>query len=272
MTTHDHGGAASPAAPRSLLRAVAVPAEHGGWGLTLEPVLLGLLVAPSVAGGALGLAALTAFLARTPAKLALADRRRRRRAARTAVAERVATVELLALAALLTVAATTASGPFWVPLLVAAPMFGLELWFEVRSRGRRLAPELAGAVGVSSFAAAIALADDRAATLAFGLWLVLAARVVASVPFVREQIARLHARTTDTRVTDVTSVAAVALAAGAIGLDDRLIAGAAAALVVIAVQLFVLRRGQPPRAAVIGMQQLALGLAVVLVTAAGVVA
>ncbi|WP_426574944.1 hypothetical protein [Aquihabitans sp. McL0605] len=40
------------AAPRSPLRAVALPAEHGGWGLTLEPGLLGLLITPVSLGSA----------------------------------------------------------------------------------------------------------------------------------------------------------------------------------------------------------------------------
>ena len=40
------------ARPRALWRSVAVPTEHGGWGLTFEPVLLGLIVAPSWAGAA----------------------------------------------------------------------------------------------------------------------------------------------------------------------------------------------------------------------------
>ena len=36
---------------RSAWRAVAMPAEHGGWGLTLEPVLLGLLGRPPSSRG-----------------------------------------------------------------------------------------------------------------------------------------------------------------------------------------------------------------------------
>lgn len=47
MTVH-HAKAAPDkvaAGERSTLRAVAIPTEHGGWSLTLEPVLLGLLVA-----------------------------------------------------------------------------------------------------------------------------------------------------------------------------------------------------------------------------------
>ena len=55
-----------------------MPDEHGGWGLTAEPALLGLLVAPSWAGAALGIAAFLAFLVRTPLKLVLVDRWRGR--------------------------------------------------------------------------------------------------------------------------------------------------------------------------------------------------
>jgi hypothetical protein len=43
-------GAQAGAQPRPLWRMVAVPSEHGGWGLTFEPVLLGLIVNPSWAG------------------------------------------------------------------------------------------------------------------------------------------------------------------------------------------------------------------------------
>ena len=65
--------------PRAPWKAVALPAEHGGWGLTLEPCLLGVLVAPSLAGAALAAATFLAFLVRTPLKLAVVDRRRGRR-------------------------------------------------------------------------------------------------------------------------------------------------------------------------------------------------
>jgi hypothetical protein len=55
------------------LRAVALPPEHGGWGFVLEPLILGLAVAPSAAGAALAFFALGAFLARHPLKLLLND-------------------------------------------------------------------------------------------------------------------------------------------------------------------------------------------------------
>ena len=80
------GGAAATNGVR--IKTVALPTEHGGWGITLEPVLLGLLVAPSVAGACLALATVGAFLARHPFKIVAGDRRRGRRFARTPVAER----------------------------------------------------------------------------------------------------------------------------------------------------------------------------------------
>ena len=61
---------------RSTWRAVGLADEHGGWSLTAEPALLGLLVAPLGAGVALAAAALIAFVAWTPLKLVFVDRRR----------------------------------------------------------------------------------------------------------------------------------------------------------------------------------------------------
>lgn len=117
---------------RSTLRAVAIPTEHGGWSLTLEPVLLGLLVAWSWPGLSLGVAAMLAFLARTPLKLVLIDGWRGRWLTRTTVAAQVAGSELLVLATLVAAAALTADARFWWPLLAAAPLVAIELWFDMR--------------------------------------------------------------------------------------------------------------------------------------------
>lgn len=257
------------ARPRSTLRSVAVPAEHGGWGLTFEPVLLGLIVAPSVAGIALAVAALLAFLCRTPVKFAVLDRRRHRRLHRTAIAERVAAIELVLIVALVIVAASTASGRFWVPLVVAAPLFSLELYFDVRSRGRRLVPELAGAVGISSIAAMIVLADGGETVLAGGLWLLLTARAVASIPFVRAQIARLHDRPVARVQLACWETAALAIAASAVALDGRLLAGAVAIGFLVALQVWS-RRRPVPKIVIVGVTQMVLGVAAVLAAGFGV--
>ena len=70
---------------------MALPAEHGGWGFLVEPMVLGLVLAPPGAGVCFALAALAGFLARHPLRLRLLDRRKRVRYPRTALAERFLT-------------------------------------------------------------------------------------------------------------------------------------------------------------------------------------
>ena len=153
------------ATARPTWRTVAIPSEHGGWGLTGEPILLGLLLAFSWPGLAIGLAAMLAFLARTPLKLAMVDRRRDRELERSALARRIGGAELVAIAALGASALLGAGGQWLVPVAVALPLFAVELWFDVRSRGRRLVPELCGAVGMGAVAAAIVIAGDGSVRL-----------------------------------------------------------------------------------------------------------
>lgn len=257
-------------AERSPLRAVALPTEHGGWGLTLEPCLLGLLVAPSIAGACLAGATFLAFLVRTPLKLALVDRRRGRRLERTALATRIAVLESLVLVGLAVLATSLAGPRLWLPVVAAAPLVAIEAWYEIRSRGRRLVPELAGAIGVSAAAAAIAIAGGADLPLAVGLWLVLAARGATSIPQVRAQIASLHGRAVSAATTTAGDLAALALAGTAVALDTSLLAGAVAIVVVVVVQRLA-ARVPVPAPKVVGLRQLGLGLGVVLVTAAGAV-
>lgn len=264
---------APPAASATVLgiRSVALPSEHGGWGLTLEPCLLGLVVAPSAAGACLAAAAMTAFLARTPLKVVLVDRHRQRSLPRTVLAARVAAVELTALVALAVAAVLLADSPFWVPVVVAAPLIAVELWFDLRSRSRRLVPELAGAIGICAVAPMIVLTDGSSGHLAAALGAVLAARVVTSIPYVRSQIARLHGRPTPRSAGIVADVLAMSAAVVAVALDDRALAGAVAIAVVVLVQRRMARRAVP-RAVVLGIRQVALGFGVVAVTALGVLA
>lgn len=257
------------ASARSPLRAVALPTEHGGWSLTAEPALLGLLVAWSWSGLALGLAAMTAFLARTPLKLVLVDLWRKRWLARTRLAAIVLAGEGIVIVGLLFAATVGADASFWWPFAIAAPLIVLELWFDMRSRSRRLLPELAGTIGIGSVAAAIALAAGADASLARALWLVVAARGLAAVPYVRTQVLRLHRRPTAAWHSDLAQAAAVA----AVGVGwwlDAVPAAAVGALVVVAAVNLVAVRAAPRPPKVIGMQQLVLGLAVTLVTAAAV--
>jgi hypothetical protein len=259
------------ASARTTWRAVAIPSEHGGWGLTLEPALLGLLVVPSIAGGAIGLAAFLAFLVRTPLKTVLVDRVRHRELDRDRVARRIAAAELGLLLVLVGVAFALAGVEWCVPFLVALPLFLVELWFDARSRGRQLVPELCGAVGISAAVAAIALAGGEGYELAVALWLVLTARAVASVPFARVQVLRLRSVPPSTRPSDLAQLVGVIVAAIAAAVDDAVLLGAVAVVLLVAVQ-FAWSRAPARPAKVVGFGQLGFGLAVVAATAIGVAA
>lgn len=252
---------------RSPLKSVALPSEHGGWGLTAEPAILGLAVAPSVPALALAIVAFTAFLARTPLKVLLVDRHRGRSLERTGLARRVLAVEAFLATGLLVIATLTASAAFWWPMVVALPLVATELWFDMRSRSRRLVPELAGASGIAAIAAMSVLAAGHPSGEASAAWLVLVARAFTSIPHVRAQIQRRHGRTTPAGELLAADAAAIAVAAGAVLADPGATAGAVAVAGLVVVQRVTMHTDAPVK--VIGVRQTILGLAVVTATAAG---
>ncbi len=258
-------------AQSASLRAVALPTEHGGWSFTLEPALLGLLASPSVAGLALAGSALVGFLARTPLRIVLIDRHRDRRLDRTSLARRVLALEALVLVAFLVVVVWNATGLWWQPIAVAAPLVAVELWYDARSRSRRLVPELAGTVGIASIAAAVALAGGLETATAHGLWLVMGARAVAAVFFVRLQLRRAKKQPHNTSVSDLAQLGAIGVTLIGLALDAVPLAGVAAVAALAAVHV-ALARTAPPRTGVLGAQQIVLGLTVVLVTGLAVAA
>ncbi len=262
---------ASGIRPRAPWRAVAIPSEHGGWALTMEPVLLGLLVSFSWSGLAIGGAAVLAFLVRTPLKIALGDHRRGRKLARTRLAERIAFGELVLLTVFAAGAVRGAGWGWLAPVALAVTFFALEFWFDVRSRSRRLVPELSGAIAIASASAAIILAGGSGARLAAAAWLVLSARSVASIPFVRTQIVRLHHGTAPIATSDAFQAAGVLIGIGAAAVDRQVVGGTAGVIVLAAVQLWWMRR-PVPEAKVLGLWQMVLGLGLVGATAISVLA
>lgn len=169
------------------LKQVALPAEHGSWSLVIEPILLGLLVAPSWGGLLLAIAGFALFLLQRPLSVVWSDWRRGRQYARTRVAARYAAV-YGGLAAVAGVAAVLVVG--WRPLLpavAALPLLAVYLVYSHRP-GRSWQAELAAPVAFSAIATAIALAGGWAAAPALALWAVMAARSVPAILFVRARL------------------------------------------------------------------------------------
>lgn len=170
------------------LKAVALPVEHGGWGMLAEPLVIGLVLAPTLAGLGLALAALGAFLVRHPLKLALSDWRRGTHYPRTVLAAKVAAAYGLVTLVGLVLAAWRAPTAAWLPVLFAAPLGLLQLWYDARLQGRQLLPELLGGVALGAGASALMLAGGWGMAPALAAWGLLAARAVASVLYIRARL------------------------------------------------------------------------------------
>jgi hypothetical protein len=271
LTAAQHAGRAARHKPNGVrLRTVALPTEHGGWGLSLEPVALGLVLAASPTAFCLAVATLGAFLARHPLKIAAADWRRRQRFPRTAAAERFALLYGGVAAASFAAAVALAPSPaFLLPLLLAAPMAVVQLFYDCAGRSRALWPELSGATALAAVAAAAALAGGWAAAPAFGLWAVLAARVVPTILYVRARLLRLRGKPA------ATAPVFVAHAAAAVAVLALARAGVVPWLAVAAVVALLARTlaGFRERGAVtakrVGVRELAFGVMTVTALAAG---
>ncbi|MFN8588421.1 MAG: YwiC-like family protein [Candidatus Eisenbacteria bacterium] len=170
------------------LRRLLVPTEHGGWAFLGEPIVLGLLVAPSWAGACVALATVAAFFARQPLKLFVPDRRRGKVYPRTHAAERAFAVCAALGAAALAGALLLARGPVLLAVGAAAPVAAVALAFDLSRRSRDLGAELAGALAMGAAATAIALAGGLERGPAFGLWGALAVRAFGTIAFVRARL------------------------------------------------------------------------------------
>jgi hypothetical protein len=169
---------------------IVLPTEHGGWAFVLVPLLLGVLVAPSTAGGWLSLATVSVFLVRQPLKLALGDWRRGKTYARTRWAAGYAVgFGLLALVAA-GLAVLTTQHTFWLPLVLAIPLGVVQLAADLRRESRSLLAELAGAAALQTSGAMLGLAAGWPGERALALWLVLLVWATTSILYVRTRIRR----------------------------------------------------------------------------------
>jgi hypothetical protein len=169
---------------------VALPAEHGGWGLLLEPIALGLAVAPSLPGLGLALAAGFVFLGRLPFRLALQDWRRGASYPRTRLARRLAAIFGAAASVLGVSSLLHAPRSAWLALLPALSLGLAQLRFDLRNRGRDLLAEMLGAVALSASTPVVALAGGAAAELAWSAGALIAVRAVSAILYVRARLRR----------------------------------------------------------------------------------
>lgn len=163
---------------------IFLPREHGSWFLVLEPLALGLLIAPSWAGGALAAATLSGFFARRPLKPAFAPVHSvRRQAAR----ETVVMWSALAGAGLFEAGVLGGALALW-PLVPAAMLGGWFLSLEMQGENRAAEAEVAGSAACAFVPAACATLAGASLTTALVLAVLALARSVPAVLVVRASL------------------------------------------------------------------------------------
>lgn len=152
----------------------------------LEPLLLGLALAPTPSGFALALAVAAAFLIRNPLRVVL--RARSAGSPRLAVARRVASVySAVAVAGIAACAGLAGFEPMW-PLAVVSPLVILFVRFDARNQGRSLAAELLAPVGLGAATPAIVIAAGWATVPALATWVVVVIKALPTVIYIRARL------------------------------------------------------------------------------------
>jgi len=247
------------------MKTIALPAEHGGWGLLFEPIVLGLLLAPSIAGFYLALSAVGFFLARHPLTIVVMNRRRS--SPRTALARRFATLYLLIGAASFIAALAFTQHSFVLPLLVAAPFAILQVAHDWTGRRRVLLSELAGVIAISSLVTAVALAAGWSQRAGFALWAVMVARSVPAVLYVRACLRRLRLSNASPRPMVVAHLVAIGTAI-ALALADVTSGWVAIAMVLLLVRAMIgFARAKTLTAKQLGFSEIAFGAMTVIIVA-----
>jgi hypothetical protein len=172
---------------------------------------------------------------RHPFKLAVGDWRRTRRSSRTALAVRFAILYFVIAALGLSVAIKTGGAAFLLPLLFAAPIVIGQLYYDSMGRSRALIAELGGSISIGAVATAIAIAGGWPSPAAFGLWVILAARSVPTILYLRARLRLLHRKSASPRAVIIAHLLAILIV---IGLAR---AGVAPLLVVFAMVILFLR-------------------------------
>ncbi len=103
-------------------------------------------------------------------------------------------------------------------------------------------PELCGAVGISAVAASSVVAGGGHERVAVAAWMILAARSLASIPYLRTQITRMRRRATSLLATDAIQLTGAALAVVAVPVDDRIVVGTGVVMLAALAQSIATRR------------------------------
>jgi hypothetical protein len=162
-----------------------LPAEHGSWFMLGFPLVLGLLLRPSLAGLCLGLAALAFFIGRPPLRRVLNGQRD--------PAQFRALLLFGGLAAGFGAVALLLSGPrFLIPLACVTPLIFLALRADLQRAVRSLMVELSAQGAFAGLAATMLVAGGSPLFEAGRAWLFVTLVGGANLAHVRRFLGQAH--------------------------------------------------------------------------------
>lgn len=169
-------------------KSIALPVEHGAWGFLLEPLLAGMLIAPTLASPFICIFVIGAFLSRQPLKFVVGDALKRKRLPRTEVAIRyLAIFGSIALTGFV-LSFFTADPKAFIPFAAAAPFVIYLIMQDAARQSREMLSELLAAAVLAASIASLALAGGLGYLMAAVLWITMLARLIPSVLYVRSRL------------------------------------------------------------------------------------
>lgn len=251
------------------VRSVALPAEHGGWGFIIEPLILGLLLAPSWAGLLLTVAFMALFLLHQPLKITVKDRLKGRVTERTQLAQRFVLIYggvALIFGVLALLVATDYR--FLLPLALGAPLVIIQNIYDARNQSRSLTAELSGALALATTAPALLILGNWALLDAFMVWWILASRTVTSIYYVRSKLRIEREKPAQVPLTYGLHIGAMVIMA-LLALLDLVPWMAFIAMVILSMRAMLTLTREEVKPKVVGFRELGLGLVTVVLIALG---
>lgn len=206
----------APIAKRTNIpaKSVALPIEHGAWGFLFEPLLAGVILAPSIGGGFISVMIVGAFLSRQPLKFYLGDLIAGKTLPRTGLARKFAFIFAAITIAGLAGSLLFASWYSLIPLAAVAPLAVYLIAQDIARQSRQLWPELVASVALASSITAVALAGGVAVGYSLAFWALMVARLIPSVLYVRSRLKLEKGKDYDQIFTVGSHLVALAAVAG----------------------------------------------------------
>jgi hypothetical protein len=258
------------ARPGVPAKSIALPIEHGSWGFLFEPLVVGLVIAPSIAAIFISLLVVGTFLLRQPLKFLIGDMRQGRTLPRTAIARRFAVI--FASIAAIGFLGTVLTAPLisLLPFAIVAPLAVYLIIQDAARQTRELVPEILAATVLSATPASMVVAAGGEWKLALALSAVMLARLIPSIVYIRNRL-RLEKGKDYAKlapiVVHVVAIAGVGLLAY-YGLSP-LLAVAILTLLLLRAVIGLSRYRHPVPAKVLGVWEVVYGVLTVLAVAIG---